>query len=149
METVIQIAFGIKVDSLEEPKHPFIVNVKNFISRDLPKKENLFILIDFMFPSIAYKMGIRVFANMFGFFRKVALEIANEKRKEFNQNKIKNANYKGSNLIEMMFEAELDLNKANIDIEKPKQNKCEFIKLIFLNQRKIQLYVFDLKHQTI
>ena len=105
MDTIIQVGFGVKVDSLVDPNNPIIVNVKNMFSVDLPYREIFNSALVFIMPKIANLLGVRLNSNETSFFHKISMEIIKKKRQELEEKK---SFGKGNNLIEIMLEAEAE-----------------------------------------
>ena len=123
MDTIIQVAFGVKVDSLIDNKNPVIINAKKTFSSDLSLLRVLKFMIAFAMPKY---FGGLVRNSSFDYFEELAERIIAEKRKKY-QNKDNLG--KANNFIELLLESEaeaksLDLNN-NVNNE-GKAVKCKF-----------------------
>ena len=107
MDTVIQAAFGAKVDSLTDQNNPIIVNIKKIFGRDMTLKTILTLVALSTTPRLCKLFGVRFAREAVTFFEKLASDIVNKKREEFRANHEKRA--KANNFIELMIEAEFEL----------------------------------------
>ena len=110
MDTIIQVAFGIKVDSLLDVKNPVLVNDRKAFSLDISVIQIVKFMIAFAIPSSTKYFSGLVRNPVFDYFEEFSEKIINEKRKEY-QNK-ENVG-KASNFLELLLEAEaegIDLN---------------------------------------
>ena len=120
LDTIIQIGFGIKVDSLADDNNQLVVNVKKSFSKNMPKIEILKSMMIFLFPKLSNRLGIGLNREVVNFLTKIALEIIVKKREELKQK----VSGKATNLIEIMLEAELE---DEIGLEnKDKRLKCRW-----------------------
>lgn len=139
MDTIIQVLFGIKVDSLIDPNNLIIINVKKMFSTDLSLKNALIFFMIFSGGNFMRKFlrYFRLNGDVLEFFTNFSLKIIEEKRKEFKQKDFA----KASTFIEFLLEAEheLDLHKdvltkqtnggingVNHDDSNVKLIKCKF-----------------------
>lgn len=103
MDTIIQVAFCTKVDSLIDPNNPIIKNVKK-LSGDMSLKNILIFALIFICPKFTKKFlkRFRLNGDVVDFFTAFAQEIINTKRKEFQEKDFSKAN----TFIEFLLEAE-------------------------------------------
>ena len=123
MDTIIQVGFGVKVDSLVDIDNPIIKKEKKLFSTDLPLKELVNTGFVILLPKLAHLLGIRLNAEEIDFFQKMALDIIDKKRKELKEKKTFG---KGKNLIEIMLEAEAE-GQLDAQNESQKRLKCKSI----------------------
>ena len=123
MDTIIQVGFGVKVDSLVDIDNPIIKHAKKLFSTDLPLKELVNTGFVILLPKLAHLLGIRLNAEEIDFFQKMALDIIDKKRKELKEKKTFG---KGKNLIEIMLEAEAE-GQLDTQNDSQKRLKCKRI----------------------
>lgn len=105
MDTIIQVAFGIKLDSLAaDEHHPVIVHARKLFSTRMPVKDIVGFMIMFTWPTLAQWLGIRFHGEVMDFFDKFASEIVAEYRRESRDKLLGKAN----NFIELLLEAEME-----------------------------------------
>ena len=124
MDTIIQMAYGAKIDSLAEKDNPIITNVKKLFSTDLPLKDNFIFLLTLIAPTLCVKLGIRFNGDVVDFFHKMSLDIINKKREEIKSR----GSIKPTNFIEFLLEAEQDAQNGNIESDGEggkKSGKCK------------------------
>lgn len=103
MDTIIQVAFSTKVDSLIDPNNPIIKNVKK-LSNEVSLKNILIFAFIFICPKFTKKFlkRFRLNGDVVDFFTGFAQEIINTKRKKFQEKDFSKAN----TFIEFLLEAE-------------------------------------------
>ena len=126
MDTIIQVGFGVKVDSLVDIDNPIIKHAKKLFSTDLPLKELVNTAFLFLSPKIAHLLGVRLNPEEIDFFQKMSLDIIDKKRKELKD--IENFG-KARNLIEIMLEAEAE-GQLNTRNGSQKRHKCKLVWLV-------------------
>ncbi|KAJ6218346.1 hypothetical protein RDWZM_009503 [Blomia tropicalis] len=104
MDTIIQVAFGTKVDSLVEPNNPVITYAKKLFSVDISFKNIIKFTMILMAPKLANFLKIRINPEVTDFFYKFSMDIINQKRKNMKNGNIGKAN----NFIELLLEAEVE-----------------------------------------
>ena len=87
MDTVIQVAFGTKVDSLADPNNPVIQNVRKVFSTDAGVKQIATLALLFVFPKIAKMFGIQFQAATMKFFKEFSEQIIKQKKEKLRANK--------------------------------------------------------------
>lgn len=109
METIIHVAFGVKVDSLADPTNPIIVYAKKSFQNDMSVLTFISIMAIVLMPGIAEKIGIRYRGDITDFFRAFAEEIIVRKKKELAEMSILGGDGKStssSSFLELVLEAE-------------------------------------------
>ena len=109
MDTIIQVAFGTKVDSLADESNQIIIMAKRLFQQDLSIRNVAKVAVAFMFPRIAYALNIRINGDVSDYFTQFSNEIIKQKRDEFKRNQ----NFaKADSFIELILEAEAERQKA-------------------------------------
>ena len=120
MDATVAFAYGIKVDSLIDPQHPVVVNVRKIISLDSIDWRNLANLtVIFLFPKVAQLLRLRYNGQATNFFMDFYRKIIDEKRNDLGKNK-----KKASSFIELMLEEELN-DEAMKDENFKQLEKCK------------------------
>ena len=113
MDTIFQVAFGTKVDSLSDPANPIIRNSKQIFSNDLTLGRALGVLIVLIAPKYGIS-ALRAFGafEWLYFFEDFSLKIIRQKREELRQRRGQSQNGgtvdKANNFLEMLIEAEAE-----------------------------------------
>ena len=107
MDSIIQVAFGIKIDSLGDPTNPVLQHAKKFFSTNLSLGNLLTFAISFFAPSVSKWLGLRLNRVPVDYFRKLTLEILHKKRREL-ANQDHHVEWKASNFVELMLQAEVE-----------------------------------------
>ena len=124
MDTIIQVAFGVKVDSMIDDKNPVIINAKQAFSTDINIKSILIFLIGFTMPKLSKLVTLIVGNPLFDFFENMTVKIIDDKRKEF---KNRENLGKASSFIELLLEAEAEyLDMNNNTNSGDKAVKCKY-----------------------
>lgn len=130
MDTIIQVAFGTKVDSLSDPNNAIIRNSKKIFSKDMSIGQMVLIFFFLLVPKLAMKaskyLGLNDWADFFADF---AMQIIRERRE-----KLKNSGTSGkaNNFLEMLIEAEAENEAMNVQVSEIDENsnkkgvKCKF-----------------------
>lgn len=124
MDSIIQVGFGIQVDSLADPNNQIIKNARKLFSVDLPFGELVKSFLVFIAPKFSNLLNIRLNGEITDYFAKVALEIIHKKREQM---KSRQNHSKCTNLIELMLEAESEMNSEG-QHEDGKSFKCKSCK---------------------
>jgi cytochrome P450 len=107
MEVVIQVAFGTKVNALNDETNPIIMNARKIFNKNISPK----IFIVFLAPKLAKLLKISaVDTNVTKFFKEFTLKIVNERRKS--QNKEKRVDF-----LQLMLDAIENNTSDNFDEE--------------------------------
>jgi len=81
MDVISRCAYGIELDSLNQPDHPVIVNAKKILNTNAGLTQ----LLCGMFPAIARRLGLAYFdSDSVEFFDKLTLQILDKRLKEDN-----------------------------------------------------------------
>ena len=122
MNSIIQVAYGIRVDSLNEG-HPIIKHVKEFFGGF--NLNNLFaFFVMLTVPKLANMLKIRINGAATDFFRDFSTEIIEKRKKDLAEMKAKGEAFKPNNFLDFMIEAEHE--NENESNEEEKKNKCKF-----------------------
>lgn len=105
MDTILQVAFGVKVDSMIDTNNPVIVHAKKIFTKDINVKQIIRFMIAFTMPGLLKYFGNFVRNPVFDYFEKFALKIIEQKRIEFGS---KENLGKANNFIELLLEAEAE-----------------------------------------
>ncbi|XP_075675795.1 cytochrome P450 3A31-like [Dermatophagoides pteronyssinus] len=106
MDTILQVAFGCKIDSIIEPNHQLVITARKLFNADLSLKSILEMSFIYFFPPFFSKLfKIRLNGDEMNFFGKFTSELIERKRIEFAQKDFS----KASTFIEFLLEAEHEL----------------------------------------
>lgn len=122
MDSNVQVAFGLKIDSLAEKDHPVIVNAHRLFSNDFNFKNLMVVVTLLMAPKLAKLLGIRFNRESIDFFTEFATKILIDKRAAYTKDSTKKAN----NFLELMLKAEVDLQNNNED----EKVKCKYFLIL-------------------
>ena len=134
MDSIIQIAFGIKIDSLMDPKNPILLASRKIFQNDFGIEKILKITLLQLLPGIAKMLDIRLFGPQFALFGKISKEIIDKKRESLSNNVIQ----KPTNYIELILEAEAE----RIKLEKEQNDSSIAIKFMTNDEIIAQSMVF-------
>lgn len=109
MDTICQVAFGMKVDSLADESNHMIIMAKRLFQQDLSIKNIAKVAVAFLLPRVAHALNIRINGDVSDYFTAFSGKIIQEKREEFR----KNENRKADSFIELILEAEVEAEKEN------------------------------------
>ena len=125
MDTIIQVAFGMKVDSLVDENNQIIVMAKRLFQQDLSLKNVGLAAIVFLFPRIASALNLKINGDVTDYFTKFSTEIIKNKREEYSKSK---SFGKADSFIELILEAEAENEKLAdfVSEDGKKLSKCEF-----------------------
>ena len=125
MDTIIQMAYGVQIDSLADQDNPIITNAKRFFSTDQSFKNLFSFSLAFAAPKLATKLGIRVNGDVLDFFERIAMDIISKKRDEIES---RGSISRATNFIELLLEAEQEAYKmSHVDESRKKpSNKCKY-----------------------
>ena len=126
MDTIIRVAFGRKMDSLSDPNNPIIFHVNKLFSLDFSPLAILGFLVVLFCPSIAKKLGLRFQKKSVDFFYDLSKDIIEQKRIDFEQKKSSTNKDKASNFIELLIEAEAEVQQSEkAETNSGKASKCK------------------------
>src|SRR5699024_4187692 len=132
MDVLIQIAFAVKVDSLNDPTNPTIVNARKVFQTDHSFGDIVKFIISRFAPWLSKLLKFRLKTNQTEYFAKMSKEIMEQKRAEFAKTK---SFAKANSFIEFMLEAEEEGRKLETDPNETESNKpvkCKF-EVMFLS----------------
>ncbi|KAH7639178.1 cytochrome p450-like protein [Dermatophagoides farinae] len=119
MDTVLQVAFGCKIDSLIEPNNQIIVMARRLFNTDLSLKNIIAFVFAFFLPPFFSKIfNIRINGDVTDFFGKFAIDLIERKRKEFAKKDFS----KASTFLEFLLEAEHELENQQQKIDNNTNN---------------------------
>ena len=126
MDSILQVAFGVKVDSLLEQNNPTIVNAKKvFANLSLGRLIGLTIAI--MFPRLGKLLKVGFSDGVLEYFQDFSMEIIKRKREEFATSEVQG---KGNTFLELLLEAEAEYETQTKENggenEEKKSVKCKF-----------------------
>lgn len=121
IDTIIQTAFGVTVDSLNEPNNPIIVNGRKMFQSSPKLLDLIKMSMLFMMPKLAKLLHIEVTDEGTTFFTKLSVDIMNQKREEFATQK--DGFSKATSFIEFMIIAEQEGKKMEAAEEENDQKK--------------------------
>src|SRR6218665_1014202 len=113
MDTIIQIAFGIKIDSLIDRDNPILVHAKSLFQQDMTVKDTFLWTMILLLPKVAMALNLVPFKKEMKFFSQLSDGIIQKKRKEFELANKTGDKVKPTNFIELMVEADYECNKLN------------------------------------
>ncbi len=146
IDFLITTAFGVVIDSLNDPAHPIIVNGQKLITFQMGLLDFAKMGLISVAPRLSKTLGIELMSEYTSFFTKLSQNIMEQKRAEFKKTK----NYaKANSFIEFMLEAEEaslsnDENKNNEKAKQSNKCKCSFVPGIF---SKLQFLFFRHQHR--
>ncbi len=154
METIIHVAFGVKVDSLADPTNPIIVYAKKSFQNDMSVTTFISIMAIILMPGVAEKLGIRYRGDITDFFRHFAEEIISQKKRELADAATlgtpKTTTSSSSSFLELLLEAEEEgrrqqqANKNDEGNEQPKMGKKSSPKHMSTDEMVSQCILFFL-----
>ena len=124
---MIQTAFGIKVDSLNDPTNPIITNGRKVFQTQFNFVDLIIITIIHFAPRFAKLFNLEVHNETTKFFSKMSNDIIEQKRLEYAKTK---SFAKANNFIEFLLEAEEEGRKFSEnenDVDAKKHIKCKFV----------------------
>ena len=120
MDTILQVAFGSRVDYLVEKDNKLASMAKKMFSTDFNLKTLFSTVLIFTMPRLVKLLGIR--NEVMDFFKDFSLKIIQSKREELK--KEENLG-KANNFLELLLEAEAE-NAKLMEQESGKSVKCEY-----------------------
>ena len=114
MDTIIQVAFGVKLDSFNNPDNPIITNGRKVFQMNLGFWGVIQFLVIIFAPKLAKWLNIEIAKEETEFFRKMATKIMDQKRAEFDKAK---SYAKANSFIEFMLEAEEEGRRLSVSNE--------------------------------
>ncbi|KAI2804065.1 Cytochrome P450 3A4 [Blomia tropicalis] len=124
MDTILQIAFGSKVDSLKDTNNKIVLMAKKLFQTDISYAAMLFFLLLFMFPKLSIKIArlFNINQDFIKFFKEFSMEIIRKKRDELKDSKNMG---KANNFLEMMLEAEAEHEQIQENEKEMKNENME------------------------
>jgi len=119
MDTIIQVSYGIRVDSLNDD-NPIIYWAKKAF-RDISLLNVMKFILIFGAPKLAKFLKLRVNADINDYFKEFSKKIIDERKKDLAELTAKGQPFKATNFLDFMIEAE---NAANTEEEM--DTKCKF-----------------------
>lgn len=83
----LQVAFGTRIDSLNDPNNPVILNAQNVFSTDITVKIFVQMLFLLAFPKLAKTFGIRFRGLTVDFFKNFSEDIIKKAKEELKKSK--------------------------------------------------------------
>ena len=111
MDTIIQVAFGVKMDSFNNPNNPIVTNGRKIFQMDLGFWSILQFLVIIISPKLAKLLSIEIAKEEVEFFTKMATDIMDQKRAEFDKVK---SYAKANSFVEFMLEAEEEGRRLSV-----------------------------------
>ena len=144
MDTILQIAFGSKVDSLKDPNNKIVLMAKKLFQTDISYAAMFFFLILFMFPKLSIKIArlFNINQDFIKFFKEFSMEIIRKKRDELKDSKNMG---KANNFLEMMLEAEAEHEQIQANEKEMKNENMENDQNKNTKFTKCKLIIFTLK----
>lgn len=126
LDTIIQIAFGMKIDSMAGKESPIVTNSYRLLSSDFSVTDIVIGIITSVAPRISNLLGLRIQKEAIEYFSKIAEEIIDRKRKELKETSstVSAESGRAANFVELLLEAEAEANKG--DDGEEKKSKCRF-----------------------
>jgi len=122
MDTIVQIAFGVKIDSLVEKDNALLKHAKSIFQTDFKLYNVWVIAMTFLCRPLAKALNLRMNPEAVDYFESLTRDIIKNKRELLKNNNNNNLEYsKATNFIELLLEAEnewLRLEKGNGNAEK-------------------------------
>lgn len=114
MDTIIQMAYGVEIDSLNDPNNLILKNARKIFSRDSSFSEILFFSLATISPTLVKYSGFKWQKESISYFEKCSIDIIKKKREEL---KNKTSEHRASNFIELILECEDEqINKIEKDV---------------------------------
>ena len=111
MDTIIQVAFGVKLDSFNNPNNPIVTNGRKIFQMDVGLWSILQFLVIIISPKLAKLLSIEIAKEEVEFFTKMATDIMDQKRAEFDKVK---SYAKANSFVEFMLEAEEEGRRLSV-----------------------------------
>lgn len=105
MDTIVRIAYGTKIDSLEQMDSPIVLHAKKMFANNITVRNLLTLITVFSVPKLAKLIGLRFMGETFDFFENISMQILKEKRAQYKANK---PDQKGISFLELLLEAEAE-----------------------------------------
>lgn len=106
MNTIINIAFGIKVNAIDDEHNPIIVNGQKCFNTNMSFKFLLLSTMVIWFPKLSRWLGINLSNDHFDYFINLSKMVIEEKRKQLLEHKLTG---KANNFIELLLDAESEI----------------------------------------
>lgn len=106
MDTIMQVAFGTKVNSLHDKNNPIVAQAKTLFSNDISIGKVIAMMIFVILPGLTALLGkLGLQDDAIGFFKDFSLKVINEKREKLKKGESLG---KASNFLELLLEAEAE-----------------------------------------
>ena len=124
MDTIIQLAYGVKIDSLHDKNNAVIGNASKVLGTDLSIHDFIVFTLAFCAPKLSSKLKLRFKAKVMDFFEKLALDIITPKREELRKH---GSIAKATSFIDLLLEAEHEAqNSGELNgLYNKKSNRCK------------------------
>ena len=129
LDSLIQSAFNVKIDSLNDHTHPILVNLRSILQTEIKFVDALQIVLLFFAPRVAKLFKIEFKRKEIQFFAKLSSDIMERKRAEF---AAAGSYTNAQTFIDFMLEAEdefkrMEQNRSDANNEKAekKSTKCK------------------------
>jgi hypothetical protein len=140
MDTIIQIGFGVKTNSLIDPDNPITKHAKMAFSTNLTFENTFSFMMIFLAPRLAKLLGLRVNRVPVNFFHKLALEIIKKKRVQLASRK-PGERSTATNFIELLLESEVEQKELD---QESGQKQQKFITNDEIVAQSVLLYIVGL-----
>ena len=145
MDSIVQIAFGVKVDSLVDGNHPLIKHAKSIFQQDLGFYNLLVVVLTVLAPWVVKLFGMRMNGAALHYMGELAKGIIQKKKedmKDANNNNPESS--KANNFIELLLEAENERIKLETNElqDQPGKNKEKAIKFMTDDEIVAQCVLF-------
>lgn len=123
-------AFGVVIDSLNDPNHPIIVHGQKLIRHQASLTDYLKMAVISLAPRLGKALNLSVMGEYTGFFTKLSRDIIAQKRSEYARTK---SYAKANSLIEFMLEAEAEVQSTSSAgiTEERQSSKCKLSQCIY------------------
>ena len=122
MDTLIQVSYGLRVDSLND-ENPIIAHAKKAF-QGLRFKNLIVFWFLLVSPKIANILKLRINADVTDFFKDFSTKIIEKRKKDLTEMRAKGEPFKANNFLDFMIEAEHETLKEGS--EEDNKNKCKF-----------------------
>ncbi|KAF7488624.1 Cytochrome P450 3A24 [Sarcoptes scabiei] len=118
IDTIIQMAFGLKVNSMQDPNNYTVKMAKQIFEEDITLRDTVLFCLGWTCPWLAKFFGFRFKPEAVSHFKKLTFEIFIRKRDDISRNDTKlDMKRAPINFIDLLLEVEKDSIKSNGSIE--------------------------------
>lgn len=121
MDTIVQTAFGTKIDSLKEPNNPIVLNASKLFSVEWSTMRIIKMTIMVAFPRLANALKLEFSPEVTRFFVKLSKKVIEDKRKIMQNNKDMANDTKAANFIDLLLEVQNEVDDTKTS------SKCKFL----------------------